>query len=261
MRGERSWIPLIALWRTYLLDNKHSSEWKQHPSRHFSIADYIISRLFRRKFPGQVFSHSTSNFPSNYLSPLYQHTSAKHFEATSPHHLCTDWDSALSTHQERHGREWSILGHATTEPSYVDPETGDNIWHALAKLALPRNKMLCRIQNFLSEDVDLNLPNKAGEYPLIAFIQNRPSFKPEDDETEAQRSEYLETLMWKDPRAETLIPNQINVNIRDRSGATALYHAAIRGLSDTVRSLIEAGANVNARLGNYIFAFRLVLFH
>jgi ankyrin repeat protein len=137
----------------------------------------------------------------------------------------------------------------------VDPETGDNVWHALARLALPRNFLLSSIQDYLWKDVDLNLPNNNGEYPLITFIRSRP--KPEDDETDAQRSKYLETLMWKDSRPYIRIPSQINVNIRDRSGASALYHAVIRGQSDSVRSLIERGANVNARLGKQISAIHL----
>jgi hypothetical protein len=34
----------------------------------------------------------------------------------------------------------------------------------------------------------------------------------------------------------------------NRRGATAVYEAAIRAQSDAVQRLIEAGANVNARL-------------
>jgi ankyrin repeat protein len=37
--------------------------------------------------------------------------------------------------------------------------------------------------------------------------------------------------------------------MKDREGATALHSAAILGRPDSVRSLIEAGANVNARSG------------
>lgn len=59
-------------------------------------------------------------------------------------------------------------------------------------------------------------------------------------------SKYLDALLWKDTRMRT--PNKINVNMRNREGAPALYYAASRGRPDSVRSLIEAGANVNARI-------------
>lgn len=140
----------------------------------------------------------------------------------------------------------------------MDPETGDNPWHALSRLSvdvLPRDELLRKIQLFLSLGVDLNLPNKEGEYPLVAFIRGRPSLKRTDDETGAQRSKYLEFLIWKDPRALGRVPNLINVNIRDKYGASALYYAALLGQPECVKSLIERGANVNARLG------RPLLFH
>jgi hypothetical protein len=49
--------------------------------------------------------------------------------------------------------------------------------------------------------------------------------------------------------------------MRNREGATALYYAAIRARPDSVRSLIEAGANVNARLGISILLFRYGILH
>ena len=60
-------------------------------------------------------------------------------------------------------------------------------------------------------------------------------------------SKYLDALLWKDARRR--VPNKINVNMKNREGATALYYAAVRARPDSVRSLIEAGANVNARIG------------
>jgi len=36
--------------------------------------------------------------------------------------------------------------------------------------------------------------------------------------------------------------------MRNREGASTLYYAAVRARPDSVRSLIDAGANVNARL-------------
>jgi ankyrin repeat protein len=42
--------------------------------------------------------------------------------------------------------------------------------------------------------------------------------------------------------------NKINVDMMNRRGATALHEAACRGQWECVKLLIEAGANVNARL-------------
>jgi ankyrin repeat protein len=138
------------------------------------------------------------------------------------------------------------------EPSYVDAETGDNVLHALARLKLPeRGSLLSKIQDFVSKDIDLNLHNKDRDCPLAAFIRERPFQGIESDETGATMSKYLDALLWKDSRRR--IPNKINVNLRNHAGATALYYAATRARPDSVRSLIEAGANVNARLGRQPF--------
>ena len=59
-------------------------------------------------------------------------------------------------------------------------------------------------------------------------------------------AKYIDILLWKGGKHGDR--NDINVNMMSRNGATALHEAAIQAQSDTVRSLIEAGANVNARL-------------
>lgn len=134
------------------------------------------------------------------------------------------------------------------DPSYVDSDTGDNVLHALAKIKIPeRGALLTKIREYVLKGVDLNLHNRERESPLAAFIKERPFLGKENDETGATMSKYLDALLWKDARQR--IPNKINVNMRNREGATALYYAAIRARPDSVRSLIEAGANVNARLG------------
>jgi hypothetical protein len=154
----------------------------------------------------------------------------------------------FATTQERQEKAWKILGHASAEPSYVDPETGDNVLHALARLKLPeKGSLLSQIQEYVLKDIDLNLHNRDRDCPLAAFISERPFLGKENDETGATMSKYLDALLWKDARRR--IPNRINVNMRNREGATALYYAAIRARPDSVRSLIEAGANVNACLG------------
>jgi ankyrin repeat protein len=70
-------------------------------------------------------------------------------------------------------------------------------------------------------------------------------------------SKYLDALLWKNSKERN--SNNINVNMKDREGATALYCAAIRGRPDSTRSLIEAGANVNARLGLFLPLFEAEL--
>ena len=150
--------------------------------------------------------------------------------------------------QSRQEKSFELLGRAQTDPSYVDPDTGDHILHALAKIKMPeRLALLTKIQEYVLKDVDLNLHNRERDSPLHAFIKERPFLGRENDETGATMSKYLDALLWKDARQR--IPNKINVNMRNREGATALYYAAIRARPDSMRSLIEAGANVNARLG------------
>jgi hypothetical protein len=196
---------------------------------------------------------STSNYFEYYEWLTCDYISPGLFDTTSHFLQYPGYGPEFTFNQKQQERAWEIIGLATSgQPLYVDPETGDNPWHALSRLSvdvLPRDELLRKIQLFLSLGVDLNLPNKEREYPLVAFIRGRPSLKPTNDETGAQRSKYLEFLIWKDPRARGRVPNLINVNIRDRYGASALYYAALLGQPECVKSLIERGANVNARLG------------
>ncbi|KAL9601099.1 MAG: hypothetical protein Q9179_002987 [Wetmoreana sp. 5 TL-2023] len=54
---------------------------------------------------------------------------------------------------------------------------------------------------------------------------------------------------------ELLMKPEIDVTIPDQDGRTALHHAAYRGQKETVRSLLERGASVHARIADsrYIF--------
>jgi hypothetical protein len=159
-------------------------------------------------------------------------------------------DHAFAVTQYRQQKAYLVLGRAYTEPSYIDPDTGDNVLHALARVKPPeRGSLLPKIHDFVMKDIDLNHHNRDRDSPLAAFISERPFLGKQDDETGATMSKYLDALLWKDPRRR--ISNRINVNMRNREGATALYYAAIRARPDSVRSLIEAGANVNARLGMF----------
>ncbi|XMA09170.1 hypothetical protein WAI453_001961 [Rhynchosporium graminicola] len=55
-------------------------------------------------------------------------------------------------------------------------------------------------------------------------------------------SKYFDMILWED---NTWTRNKVNVNMKDREGFTALYHATVAGRPDSVRSLIEAGDNMN----------------
>lgn len=188
----------------------------------------------------QQFSvHKMRNRKSNLQQPTPQSN-----EGTSPLAL----EGGFAMNQSRQQRAYEIIGRATDEPSYVDPDTGDNILHALARLRLSdKGSLLSKIRKFISKDVDLNVHNRGKDTPLTAFIRERPFSGVESDETGATMSKYLDALLWKDARRR--VPNKINVNLKNREGATALYYAAVRARPDSVRSLIEAGANVNSRIG------------
>jgi len=60
-------------------------------------------------------------------------------------------------------------------------------------------------------------------------------------------SKYLDTILGRD--LEERLRNKVRVDMKDREGKTALCSAAMLGRPDSVRSLIEAGARVNARSG------------
>ncbi|KAH7336222.1 hypothetical protein BKA65DRAFT_29867 [Rhexocercosporidium sp. MPI-PUGE-AT-0058] len=162
----------------------------------------------------------------------------------------------------------TIVVEARHQPRYVDIETGDNVFHALSRINSSsktlfsvdylkpnrsnqerpnreRNYILLNLEYFISKGVDLDLHNREGAHPLKSFICDRAW---DESETGATMSKYLDMILWKDRQGRTR--NKVNVNMKDREGYTALHHAAIRGRPDSVRSLIEAGANVNARSVN-----------
>ncbi|KAL2069053.1 hypothetical protein VTL71DRAFT_15391 [Oculimacula yallundae] len=156
----------------------------------------------------------------------------------------------------------TIVVEARHQPNYVDTETGDNVFHALSRIDSSSrvffnmdhlnsdqdkpnregNYILLNLEYFISKGVDLNLYNRHGSSPLKSFICDRPLNM---QETGATMSKYLDMILWKDQATRT--KNRVKVNMKDRQGLTALYYAAVAGRPDSVRSLIEAGANVNVR--------------
>jgi hypothetical protein len=150
------------------------------------------------------------------------------------------WESQQVKQIEAH----KILSASFDDPHYVDLQSGNNVFHALSRLPSQKNDILSNLINFIKKGANLNLHNFNGCHPLFSFISDRPS---EDSETGAAMCRYLDALLWRDSRH--LISNNINVNMKNREGETALFGAAVRARPDSVRSLITAGASVNARSG------------
>jgi hypothetical protein len=166
-------------------------------------------------------------------------------DVTEPPGLESEWMLQFVREINAH----NVIAIAHNNPKYVDPETGDTAINALSRVNTGRpdfksKELLEHLQLFVSKGVSLNRHNQGGYHPLASFTFDRVS---DNIETGATMSMYLDALLWKDP--ERRISNHINVNMKTRDGATALYNAAVRARLDSVRSLIEAGANVNVRLG------------
>jgi ankyrin repeat protein len=138
---------------------------------------------------------------------------------------------------------------AHKNPHYIDSITKDTVMHALSRVnvqsrgVMQKNDIIQDLRQFVTKGVNLNWHNRDGHHPLAAFICNQ-DFR--GSETGATMAKYIDILLWKGGKHGDR--NDINVNMMSRNGATALHEAAIQAQSDTVRSLIEAGANVNARL-------------
>jgi hypothetical protein len=136
-----------------------------------------------------------------------------------------------------------LIVEAQNNPHYVDGTTKDTILHALSIVSMQSHEIIRYLREFVLKDVNLNRHNRDGHHPLAAFICNQ-GFR--GSETGATMARYIDILLWKGGKHGDR--SDINVNMMSRNGTTALYEAAVRAQSDTVRSLIEAGANVNARI-------------
>ncbi|KAE9368274.1 ankyrin [Stipitochalara longipes BDJ] len=194
----------------------------------------------------------------------WQRHSAKHSSDTTSENLSPDeW----RLERVKQIKAQDIVLEARYRPSYIDPSTGDNAVHALSRLESTNdillklehftlkdsatlhnregNYILLNLEYFIARGIDLNLLNLEGSHPLRSFIRERPG---KGKETGATMSKYLDTILGKD--LEERLRNKVKVDMKDREGATALHSAAILGRPDSVRSLIEAGACVNARSDN-----------
>lgn len=161
-------------------------------------------------------------------------------DAVSAPQSLSEWELQQLDQIEAH----KILSSSYDDPHYVDAQSGDNVIQALSRLPSQKNEILLHLMTFIEKGANLNLHNFKGNHPLFSFIINRPLGDPE---TGATMCRYLDSLLWRDPRHR--VSNNINVNMKNRDGESALHAAAVRARPDSVRSLIAAGANVNARSG------------
>jgi ankyrin repeat protein len=143
---------------------------------------------------------------------------------------------------------------ARKDAFYVDRSTKDNALHSLARVNTHgdarRYPIADLLKFFVSSGVNLNHHNREGHHPLSAFICYQYMRSENDgDETGATTAEFLKIMLSKTGklgRRDDL--NKINVDMMNRRGATALHEAACCGQWECVKLLIEAGANMNARL-------------
>lgn len=165
-----------------------------------------------------------------------------------PNQSATYVEQIYTWRQNKRNIAWEILYQAKSDGSYIHSETGDSVLHALSRVPMLPSELLFKLQKFIAiHSVDLNLPNHEGSTPLTAFIIERPINDSTVNETGPILSGYLDALIWKDRHRR--IRNKININMKDKHGKTALYYAATKGRLESVRSLIDGGANVNLHCG------------
>jgi len=136
-----------------------------------------------------------------------------------------------------------LMFEAQNNPQKVDGTTKDTVLHALSIVKMPSHEIIRYLRDFVVKGVNLNRHNRDGLHPLAAFICNQ-GFR--GNETGATMAKYIDILLRKGGKHGD--HGDVNVNMMNREGKTALFEAAIRAQSATVRSLIETGANVNARM-------------
>ncbi len=123
----------------------------------------------------------------------------------------------------------------------MDNKTKDTIIHALSRVNekskdnVQGQDIIEYLRLFVEQGEKFNWHNRDGHHPLSALVCNQTLAR------------YIDHLLWKDPSRR--VRNDINVDMMNRRGATALYEAATRAQLDCVQSLIEAKANVNFHLG------------
>jgi hypothetical protein len=83
----------------------------------------------------------------------------------------------FTQYQKKQNDSYAIIGRASDNPLYVDPETGDNVLHALSRIRrTPSSSLVDEIEGFIAKDADINLHNYQRDCPLASFIQERPIY-------------------------------------------------------------------------------------
>src|SRR5450432_2184708 len=159
-------------------------------------------------------------------------------DGMKPHPCGVDWQVE---YQKQVDAEATIRIAWENNTCYVDNKTGDSALNALSRVNPQMYDVLLHLLHFVQNGADVNLHNRDGNHPLASFTSERPF----ENETGATKAMYLDALLWKDQKLR--VRTNINVNMKNRTGETALHNAAVRARLDSVRSLIEADANVNAR--------------
>lgn len=210
----------------------------------------IITKFTRSGFPPIVLdrfgSYATPNDPSWWTEIIdFPSDSVEDTASTSP------------LHPEASGAEWEgnlydPIVQAYGNPQSFDRKSKDTILHVLSRVnvelsrSIQSSDVIKYIRDFVTKGANRNWHNAEGQTPLTAFISNKDL---RGSETGATMAKYLDVLLLKE--SESVQLNEFNIDMMNRRGATALYEAAIRGQAHSVRSLIEAGANVNARLSKF----------
>ena len=106
-------------------------------------------------------------------------------------------------------------------------------------LRAARGSDLAAIERLAAKGALLDLPQQTGITPLMAAVGAGAS--PID--TRGKFRTEIEALAT----AEALLEAGAGIDVRDNSGRTALHYAAAAGYTDVAKSLVEHGADVNAK--------------
>ena len=106
-------------------------------------------------------------------------------------------------------------------------------------LRAARGSDLAAIERLVAKGALLDLPQQAGVTPLMAAVGAGAS--PID--TRGKFRTELESLAT----AEALLAAGAGIDVRDNSGRTALHYAAAAGYTDVAKTLVDHGADVNAK--------------
>src|SRR5205814_3418274 len=122
--------------------------------------------------------------------------------------------------------------------------------NARADQARPRLPTTQVIQTLLAAGANLKLTSDDGTTPLmVAAGLGRCTFNPNIKRGARSPSAEVAVTLLLDKRA--------NVNAVNEADFTALHGAAMRGLNEVIKILVDRGANINARDYRGRTAFRL----